>query len=131
MAREYSLRKTKGGPRMMTLSPQMEQRLLQAPADAVRLTLSKAFEQISLLTGDAVVLLPEQQDRLTTRLSQEPVVALAPARSRLWTWMVQGARYADTQGMAHFLDLATEMVVLLDASVSEPAPTSQSAKQPD
>lgn len=124
MAKPYTLRQTKGGPKIMTLSADMERRFLAAPPDAVRLTIEKAFEQIRQFTGNSVVLNPEQYERLSGYLGNQPTACTETLSRRLmWRWFVQGIRYADTKDMAHFLDVATEMVTLL-SSPALPEPTS-------
>ena len=104
MSKPYTLRKTKGGPRMMTLSSDMERRMMEAPIDAVRMTLD--FKAITDLTGDAVVLDPAQEARLSPRLN-EPTVEMSGDQYLLWRWIIQGARVQDTRDMAHLLEVAS------------------------
>lgn len=115
MSKPYTLRKTKGGPRMMTLSSDMERRMTEAPIDAVRLTLDMTFKAITDLTGDAVVLDTDQGDRLNPRLN-EPTVEMSGDQYLLWRWIIQGARVQDTRDMAHLLEVASLAVSLLAPS---------------
>lgn len=123
MKKPYTLRKTKAGLRMMTLSPYMEQRLMAAPPDAVRLTFDKVFNEIKQQTGGKVVLNPEQYDRLMPHLENQSSVGMDTLSGTLiWRWLIQGARYSDTKGMDHFLDVATEMVALLRTQAHPTSP---------
>ena len=125
MAQPYTLRKTKGRLRIMTLSPEMEQRVLQAPHDAVRLTFSKFFKQITQTTGDNVVLNPDQDSRVNAYLDQQPSPGNETSTQILiWKWFVEGARPLDAKGMDQFLEVASEMVLLLNRSPALPEPGS-------
>lgn len=123
MTKPYTLRKTKGGPRMMTLSAEMEHRLMAAPPDAVRLTFDKVFSQIAQNTGDKVVLDPDQHERLMAHLGNHSSAGTETlSRTLIWRWFVQGVRYSDTKDMGHLLEVATEMVTLLGKQTT---PTNQ------
>lgn len=106
MSKPYTLKKTKGDVRIMTLSNEMEQRLLQAPIDAIRLTLEKTFRSITELTGDRVVLHPDQDDRLREKLG-DPCQWEGGDAHLLWRWIAQGASLNDARDMPHFLDIST------------------------
>lgn len=103
---------------MMTLSNHMERQFSNAPVDAVRLTLQLTFQAIKGLTGDTVVLDPEQQARLQPKLGEDSP-GQGQDRHILWRWITQGARLNDARDMEHFLEVATLAVQVLGSGVEE------------
>lgn len=122
MAKPYTLRKSKSGIRIMSLSEEMMAQMEASPIDAVRLTIQLTFKAIEELTGSRVALDADQYDRLAKRLN-EPALVEGPDASKVWHWITQGARAKDVGDMRELLRVtsaAATAVKTLDQAMMKP-----------
>lgn len=121
MARTHTIKKARTGLRVVTLSAQMVEKMKQSPIEAVQLTLELTFQAVSELTGDRVILCPEQEDELAALLKQSSSIN-DPDSYLAWRWLKQGARASDTRDMDQLLRVATRAVESL-ADLQTDGPT--------